>query len=371
MAGRGAPPLWAVIMAGGSGTRFWPVSRKSKPKQFLPPGGGIPPKNAGSSLLDATLGRARGLAPTERTLVIASAAHRKFLRDLDIPKRNVVHEPEGRNTAPCLGLAARLIESREPGALMCAVPADQFVEKTREFQKLVKAGARLAREHEAIVSLGVAPRSPETGFGYIERGERIEDAGEVEAFRARNFWEKPPLARAKRYAASGKHYWNSGIFVTQAARLVDELDAHRPRLSAALSRAASAFDKRDAASFVKFFKKCESISIDHAVIERTRRLIVLPAEVGWSDLGTWPALRGVLPRDEAGNVWILPKGGETESIDAKNLIVRSNKKFIAAIGVEDLIVVETDDALLICPVADAEKIGEMVKNLRLQGGLLL
>lgn len=371
MTRRSTPPLWAVIMAGGSGTRFWPVSRKSKPKQFLPPGGGIPRNTAGLSLLEMTLGRVRGLVPPERTLVMASAAHRKFLRNLDVPKRNVVHEPVGRNTAPCLGLAARLIESREPGATMCAVPADQFVAKTREFRKLVKAGARLANEHGSIVSLGAPPHSPETGFGYIERGKRITRPDEIEAFRARRFREKPPLAWARRYAASGRHYWNSGIFIAQAAHLLEELETHLPRLSAVLSRAASAYVKRDAAAFAKSWEKCESISIDHAVMERTRRLIVLPADVGWSDLGTWPALRGVLPRDEAGNVWILPKGGRTESIDAKNLIVRSNKKFVAAFGVEDLIVVETDDALLICPVADAEKIGEMVKNLRLQGGRFL
>ena len=363
--------LWAVIMAGGAGTRFWPVSRKSKPKQFLPPGGGIPPKNAGPTLLDATLKRIRGLAPPERTLIMASTAHRKLLRNLDIPKRNVVYEPAGRNTAPCLGLAARLIESREPGALMCAVPADQFVEKTREFRQLIKAGARLASELEAIVSLGVTPHSPETGFGYIERGGRITDAGDQEAFRAKRFIEKPPLARAKRYAASGKHYWNSGIFVSQAAHLVDELDVHQPRLSATLSRAASALLKRDAAAFAKSWEKCESISIDHAVMEKSRKLIVLPADVGWSDLGTWPAIRGVLPRDEDGNVWILPKGGKTEAIGAKNLIVRSNKKFVAAIGVEDVIVVETDDALLICSIEDAEKIGEMVKNLGPDGARFL
>ncbi len=363
MAGRGAPPLWAVIMAGGSGTRFWPVSRKSKPKQFLPPGGGIPPKNAGPSLLELTLKRARGLAPPERTLVMASAAHRKFLRNLDIPKGNVVREPASKNTAPCLGLAARIIESREPGALICAVPADQFIGKTRAFRKLVKAGARLAREHGAIVSLGVPPRSTETGYGYIECGARITPPSEIEAFRAKRFREKPPLAQAKRYAASGKHFWNSGIFISQAAHLIEELKAHSPRLSALLDRTASAFDKRDAATFSKLWEKCESISIDYAVMERTRRLIVLPADVGWSDLGTWPALRGVLPRDEAGNVWILPRGGKTESIDAKNLIVRSNKKLVAAVGVEDLIVVETDDALLICSVESAEKIGEIVKNL--------
>lgn len=371
MARRSTPPLWAVIMAGGSGTRFWPVSRKAKPKQFLPPGGGIPRNTASLSLLEMTLKRVRGLAPPERTLVMASAAHRKLLKNLDIPKRNVVHEPVGRNTAPCLGLAARLIETREPGALMCAVPADQFIAKTREFRKLVKAGARLAREHGAIVSLGAPPRSPETGFGYIERGRRITSPGEIEAFRAKNFWEKPPLARAKRYAASGKHYWNSGIFISQAAHLIEELEAHSPRVSATLSRAASALDKRDAAAFAKSWAKCESISIDHAVMERTRNLIVLPADVGWSDLGTWPALRTVLPRDEDGNVWILPRGGKTESIDAKNLIVRSNKKFVAAVGVEDVIIVETDDALLICSIADAEKIGEMVKRLGEKGGRFL
>ena len=178
----------------------------------------------------------------------------------------------------------------------------------------------------------MTPHSPETGFGYIERGRRLTDAGENEAFRAKNFWEKPPLYRARKYTASGKHYWNSGIFISQAARLIDELEAHQSRLSEVLSRAATAYEKRDAASFAKFWVKCESISIDHAVMEKTRNLIVLPADVGWSDLGTWPALRGVLPRDEAGNVWMLPKGGETESIDAKNLIVRSNKKFVAAIG---------------------------------------
>ena len=243
--------------------------------------------------------------------------------------------------------------------------------KTRKFLQLVKAGGRLACEHESIVSLGAPPHSPETGYGYIECGARLKDSGETEAFRVKRFREKPPLAQAKRYAASGKHYWNTGIFISRAARLIDELEVHQPRLNATLSRAASAFDKRDAASFAKLWEKCESISIDHAVMEKSRRLIVLPSDFGWSDLGAWPALRGVLPRDDAGNVWILPKGSRTESIEARNLIVRSNKKFVAALGVEDVIVVETDDALLICSMADAEKIGEMLKNIGTDGARFL
>ncbi len=350
-------------MAGGSGTRFWPVSRKSKPKQFLPPGGGVPSKKPGLSLLELTLKRSRGLAPAERTLIMASAAHRKFFSKLDIPKGNVVYEPAPKNTAPCLGLAAHLIESREPGALMCALPADHFIGETRAFRKLIRTSAALVNEHEAIVSLGVTPHSPETGFGYIERGRRLTPSGETEAFRAKNFREKPPLAQARRYAASGKHYWNSGIFVSQAAHLIDEFDTHLPGTSTLLGWAVSAWRKRDAASFAKFWVKCESVSIDHAVMEKTRNLIILPADIGWSDLGSWPALRGVLPRDEAGNLWILPRGGKTKSLDARNLIVRSNKKFVAAIGVENIILIETDDALLICSSENAQKIGEMVKNL--------
>ena len=363
MAGRGGGPLWAVIMAGGSGTRFWPVSRKSRPKQFLPPGGGTPSKAPGPSLLELTLRRLKGLVPPERTLVMASAAHGKLLRSLGVPKSNVVHEPEARNTAPCLGLAAHLIESRAPGALMCALPADHFIARPGAFRRLIKAGAALAEERGAIITLGLPPRSPETGFGYIERGRRLALPGGIEAFSVKRFREKPSLSQARRYMASGKYYWNGGVFILKAARMIDELRARRPRMSAPLRRAASAYRKRDAASFAGFFRRCESISVDRAVMEKARGLIVLPADVGWSDLGAWPALRDVLPRDEDGSLWMLPGGAKTKSIDSRNLIVRSNKRLVAAIGVEDIILVETEDALLVCSSENAQRIGEMVKSL--------
>ncbi len=163
---------------------------------------------------------------------------------------------------------------------------------------------------------------------------------------------------------SGRYLWNSGIFILKATRVLDELNAHRPRLGAALREASSAYQKGDAASFAKFFGQCESISIDCAVMEKARGLLVLPAEVGWSDLGTWPALRDALPRDAAGSLWMLPGGSETKSVDSRNLIVRSGKPFVAAIGVQNLIVVETEDAMLICSAECAHQIGEMVKSLR-------
>ncbi len=246
---------------------------------------------------------------------------------------------------------------------MCALPADHFIARTKAFRKFIKTSARLADEREVIVTLGLKPKSPETGFGYIERDRRLTLSGGIEAFSIKRFKEKPSLSQAQKYVRSGKHYWNSGIFILRAARVIAELDAHLPLTSASLRQASFAYQKRDAASFAKFFKQCESLSIDCAVMEKARGIVVLPADIGWSDLGSWPALREVLPRDEAGNLWMLPKGSKTKIIDAQNLIVRANKSFIAAIGVEDIILVETEDALLICSSENAQQVGQMIKNL--------
>lgn len=358
-------------MAGGSGTRFWPVSRKARPKQFLPPGGGAPSQTKGPSLLELTLRRVSGVVPPERTLILASEAHRKLLRNAPVPAENVVYEPVGRNTAPCLGLAAHLIEARAPGGLLCALPADHFIGQTKAFQRLIQAGAKLASAREAIVTLGLTPRSPETGFGYIERGPRLAPPGEAEAFHVKRFREKPTLPQAQGFVDSGRHLWNSGIFILGAARLLDEIGAHQPRLAAALREASSAYQRGDAASFAKFFRGCASVSIDRAVMEKARGLLVLPAEVGWSDLGTWPALRDALPRDAAGSLWMLPGGSETRAVDARNLIVRSDKRLVAAIGVQDLIVVETEDAMLICATECAHQIGAMVESLRRENSRFL
>lgn len=372
------PPLWAVVMAGGSGTRFWPVSRAGRPKQFLPPGGGIPGSQGKKSsrntlrsgdncLLSDTVKRIKGLVANDRILVIASAGHRRLIREAlpQIPPRNIVLEPEGRNTAPCLGLAAHLIERREPGALMAAFPADHHIARPAGLRRLIRTAARLVREGDAIVTLGMKPDGPETGYGYIQRGKRLP--GGSGAYTVRRFTEKPSRARARKFIAAGSYYWNGGIFVWRAARAIEEIARRIPRTARALDRAAAARQRRNSGEFARAFRACESISIDHAVMERARNLLVLPAEIGWSDVGSWPALRGVLPLDGKGNLWMLPRGAAAHAEDAEGLIVRSAKPLVAALGVRDLIVVETEDALFLCRSDRAQSVGDLVKSLRRKG----
>jgi mannose-1-phosphate guanylyltransferase len=379
------PPLWAVIMAGGSGTRFWPVSREGRPKQFLPPGGGLPksprPKSArksiqkksgkksGDSLLSQTVERLSGLVPPKRILVIGAAGHRKLILEAlpQMPVRNVILEPEGRNTAPCLGLAAQIIEGREPGAVMAAFPADHHIARPNVLRRLVRTAARLAAAQDAIVTLGMPPTGPDTGYGYIQRGERLKIPGRTGAYAVRRFTEKPTLSRAKRFVASGNYYWNGGIFIWRAARAIEEIRRRLPRTASSLARAADALRKRQQAAFARAFKACESISIDYAVMERAHGLIVLPADMGWSDMGSWPALPGVLSTDEAGNLWVCPADTHVHCEKARGLLVRSTKPLIAALGVEDLIVIETDDVLLLCRPDDAQAVGGLTKQLKKKG----
>ncbi len=377
MAGKN-PPLWAVVMAGGVGTRFWPVSRAERPKQFLPPGGGRPQKgsrktssktskNNPNSLLRNTVDRIRDLVPPERTLIVGGADHRRLIREAlpEIPPRNVVLEPEGRNTAPCLGLAAHIIEGREPGAVMAAFPADHHIARPAALRRLVRTAARLAAGEDAIVTLGMKPTGPETGYGYIQRGKKLP--GGSGAYAVRRFTEKPTLARARKFIASRSYYWNGGIFVWRAARAVEEIARRIPQTARALERAAAALRKRNRAAFARAFKSCESISIDYAVMERARGLAVLPADIGWDDVGSWPALRDVLPVDGEGNLWMLPKGAAVHAEDASGLIVRSTKPLVAALGVEDLIVIETDEVLFLCRADRAQSVGDLVNALRRKG----
>ena len=379
---RATPPLWAVIMAGGSGTRFWPVSRKNRPKQFLPLGGGLPVpagKNSGKrkkskrdsekSLLRLTVDRLNGLAAPERTLVVGAKANAKLLVGLlpEIPKKNILLEPEGRNTLPCLGLAAHIIEGREPGAVMAVFPSDHYVERPPALRCLVRTGARLAAERSAIVILGIPPRRAETGYGYIRRGKRIAGIRGAEAYSVRRFTEKPGPATAKRFLASGDYYWNGGYFILPAARAIEEIDRFHPRTGALLRRGASALRRNRRAAYERSFRACEAISIDYGVMEKTKGIIVLPAEIGWDDAGSWSSLSNILPTDRDGNIWILPPGGRVKAVGARKLTVRSQKPLVAAVGVENIIVIETEDTLFLCGADSGQSISDLIKKLTAEG----
>ncbi|OGL61069.1 MAG: hypothetical protein A3I72_07065 [Candidatus Tectomicrobia bacterium RIFCSPLOWO2_02_FULL_70_19] len=367
------PKLWAVIMAGGSGTRFWPVSRARRPKQFLPPGGGSPsaPKGrqAQGSLLALTVERLKGLVPPERTLIAGSAAHRRLIREAlpDVPPSRIILEPEGRNTAPCLGLAAHLIDGWEPGSIMAAFPADHHIGRPAALRRLVRAGALLAGLRDAIVTLGVPPQWPETGYGYIEAGRKFRIPGGGEACAVQRFIEKPPLAQARRFLASGGYYWNAGIFVCRPERLTGEIDRRIPETGKLLRRAATALRQRQQAAFARAFRACQPISVDYAVMEHANGVVVLPAEMGWSDLGSWTVLRRLLPQDESGNLWLVPRNTRPVSLDSRNLIVRSSKPLVAALGVENLVLIETEDALLLCGGNRDQSVGDLVKKLLAEG----
>ncbi len=310
-----------------------------------------------------------GFISPERTLIIGAAGHRRLIRGAlpKIPPRNFILEPEGRNTAPCLGLAAHIIEAREPGAVMAAFPADHHIARPAALRRLVRTAARLAAKGDAIVTLGMKPTGPETGYGYIQRGEKLPAPGGGEAYAVRRFTEKPSLALAKKFVASRSYYWNGGIFIWRAARAIAEIGRRLPRTARSLEREAAALRRRKRTEFTRAFKSCEAISIDYAVMERARGLIVLPADIGWNDVGGWPALRGVLPLDGEGNLWMLPGKGKVHAEGASGLIVRSSKPLVAALDVKDLIVIETDEVLFLCRADRAQSVGDLVKKLKKKG----
>ncbi|MEK6711862.1 MAG: sugar phosphate nucleotidyltransferase [Nitrospinota bacterium] len=370
---RSGPALWAVVMAGGSGTRFWPVSRAGRPKQFLPPGGGNPAasprQRSRDSLLAQAVGRLDGLIPPERILIIGSAAHRRLIRETlpDIPPNRIILEPEGRNTAPCLGLAAHLIESWEPGAVMAAFPADHRIGRPAVLRRLARAGAALAERRDAIVTLGIPPQWPETGYGYIQAGRKFPAPGGGTAFAAEHFIEKPPLPEATRYFNEGGYYWNAGIFICRAERLIGEIDRNLPETARLLRRAATSLRQGQRAAFERAFLGCQAISVDYAVMERASGVVVLPAEMEWSDLGSWSVLRRILPLGEGGNLWMLPRNSRSVAIDSRNLVVRSSKPLVAALGVENLVLIETEDAILLCAGGRDQSVGDLVRKLADEG----
>ncbi len=348
-----------MILAGGSGTRFWPLSRRSRPKQLL--------KLFGErSLLAQTVERIRGLIPPERIYVFTSdRIRRQVAREAPgVPPSQIVAEPASRNTAPAIGLAAWEIAKRDPEGVMVVLPSDHVIAKPQVFRRALRAAYNLAVEEGPSVVIGIRPTHPETGFGYIRLGEqgRNEDP-ELGTYRVRAFTEKPLAATAKRYVRSGKYLWNAGMFVWRASTLLGNLERFQPQMAAALRALAEAGGTRSPAAMKHLYPKCENISIDYALMEKIPNVFAVAADFGWSDVGSWAAAHALNPQDENGNV--SPEAALL--VDSRRNLIVSPRKFVAAVGVEDLVIVETDDALLICPRARSQDIGKVVRELQRLG----
>ncbi len=343
----------AVILAGGRGTRFWPASREATPKQFLKVGGDV-------SLLQRTARRLAPLSGVERTWVITNAAHVGVVAEHlpDVARQRIVGEPAGRNTAPAIALAASLVSREDPEGVLLVAPADGWIADEDAFRASAQVAIDFARSHDALVTFGIVPASPETGLGYIEAGE--EAAAGVR--RVVRFTEKPDRATAQAFLAGGRHFWNAGIFAWRAAVLREELARHAPDVIAGCERIAAAADFER--SLRGEWGKLPSISIDYALLERSARVFVVPCRFSWSDVGSWDALAALLPRDAQGNV----VEGDALLVDVHGSFVRTTAGRVAAlIGLEDVLVLDTKDALLVCRKDRAQDVKKIVEALEAKG----
>ncbi len=339
------PDFHAVILAGGRGTRFWPRSRRKRAKQVLAVLGE-------ETLIQQTVARLRPLVPPDRLWVITNRYLRnEILNQLPgIPPSQVIAEPAQRNTAAAIGLAAHLIRRRTPEAIMGVFPADHVVLKAVPFQKAVRAAAQAAAMG-SIVVLGIRPRWPETGYGYVQFGKKPADSKKTVLLPVTRFCEKPDRTAAARFLKTGMHYWNSGMFIWRTSTILHAIERYLPMTDSVLKRIAAG------GQLEKLYPECENISIDYAVLEKAPNVVGIPCDMGWSDVGSWSAVYDLLPRDAANNA----VRGHAWMLNSKGNYVDAPGKLVAAIGIEDLIVVDTSDALLIARRDRAQDVSKVVK----------
>lgn len=343
--------LHAVILCGGRGERFWPRSRRFLPKQFLALFGG-------RTLLQDTSRRIAPLCPVGRQLFVASRGMAKTVRrQARVSEEQVLVEPVGRNTAPAIGLAAAHLVARDPDAVMVVLPADHHISRLRQFQAAVRLAARSAQDG-SLVTFGVPPTRPDTGYGYIRVGDRVAGRGALTVHRVAEFCEKPDLATARRYLKTGEFLWNSGMFVWRADAILDALRKFLPKLSADLRAYTRAVGTaKQVKALERVYERAESVSIDYAVMEKAKNVVALRAGFGWDDVGSWLALERHLKADRDGN----SVAGLVAAQSSGNCIVDSDCGVVALLGVRDLVVVRSGDAVL---VASRDKLPELKRLLK-------
>ena len=351
--------LHAVIMAGGSGTRFWPASRHAFPKQFLTLSGE-------RSLIQSTSDRCISWIPASRQWVVTNAAQADETRRQlpELPGNHILVEPCARNTAPCVALAAAHLLKEDPDALMLLLPADHVIQPLEAFENAGKQGQALVEaDRNRLVLFGVTPTFPSTGYGYIERGRPLDAA--AAAYHVAAFREKPDRATAEKYIQAGTFYWNCGIFIWSARRILDAITAYEPEMGVLTSDVAKTIGTAQYDATIQgLFPKMKSTSIDYAVLERDKSIVVLEAPFQWDDVGSWEALPRLSGSDAAGNTI----DGLHVGVDTKNCIVRStDKHLVATLGLEDCIIVHTPDATLVAKRGDENAIKKLIEELKKRG----
>lgn len=352
------PNIYAVVMAGGVGSRFWPKSRERSPKQVL--------EIIGSgSMIFNTIVRMAPIVPAEKTMVVTNKLQMDIIHQQvpELPLKNILTEPLGRNTAPCIGLAAQWICHYDPDAVMVILPADHIIRDTEEFLRVIQQAARVASENDALVTIGIKPTHPETGYGYIQ----FEDSSEQNPYvtegiyQVKTFAEKPNLETAEKFLNSGDFLWNSGMFIWKAHVILQEIEKHLPELGEQLKKLEPVIDTESyAMTLDHVYGVIRGISIDYGVMEKASNVFVAKGDFGWSDVGSWDEVVRLTPTNGDGNALrgtVIAKDSHRNYIDAGN-------KVVAAIGVDDIIVVTTDDAVLICKKGRSQDVKEVVDYLR-------
>jgi mannose-1-phosphate guanylyltransferase len=351
--------LYAVIMAGGRGTRFWPLSRNNRPKQLLNITGSAP-----GGLIRKTIELINPIIPVSRIKVVTTLSQADAIKKAvpEVADKNIIPEPMGRNTAPAIGISALFAERDDPDAVMAILPSDHYIEDDQRFRETIVAGAHQASKGDFIVTIGIPPRSPETGYGYIESDELIDS--ECEIYSVKSFREKPDINTAKLFIKKGNYFWNSGIFIVRASSMLGEVERYLPHHYKWLMKIKSSFGRDEESAVMReAYQNMEAISIDYGVIEKSKYVLMVKGEFGWNDVGSWPSAAQYWSKDSDGNAFI----GEVINLDSSQCIVYSPKKPVALLGVKDLVVVEEEDVILVCRKDMSQDVRKLVEILQSQG----
>ncbi len=351
--------VYAVIMAGGSGTRFWPQSTKALPKQFLNLFGR-------GTMIQNTAERIQDIIPQERIMVVTNESYVSIVKEQlpKVPIENIVGEPVAKNTAPCVAIAAELLFKKDPNAVMVVLPADHHITEPYKFNEILKSAVAKAEEGDHLVTIGINPSRPETGFGYIHANNSIkEELRGKNVYPVKAFTEKPDELTAQKFVDSGDYFWNSGMFIWKASTVLKEIEKHLPEMFEEVKQASpELYESTHEAAIKDFYYACESISIDYGIMEKASSVFVVPGEFGWNDVGSWTAVYELAEKDAHYNS--VQTLNATFANSEGNLVLSSGEKMISLVGVENIAVVETENAILICDLTKAQGVKEIVEQLK-------